>query len=195
MAQHDYDIANASGASVRADLNAMADAMVSNNSGGTEPTTKFSYMWWADTTTGLMKQRNGANNAWLTRGSLTSAVVPAFESIGIDDNATSTAVTVDSSGNVLVGTTSGLTSGNVLYARGFPFVSKSTQVAIGPVKSDQVVFQGVGARTFMTAVMFGDDSWVFFQVCGSGMQDTNIDVGDITSGASDILTTFSYQTD
>ena len=105
MAQHDYDIANASGASVRADLNAMADAMVSNNSGGTEPTTKFSYMWWADTTTGLMKQRNGANNAWLTRGSLTSSVVPAFESTGINDNATSTAVTVDSSGNVLVGTT------------------------------------------------------------------------------------------
>ena len=98
MAQHDYDIANASGASVRADLNSMADAMVSNNSGATEPTTKFSYMWWADTTTGLMKQRNGANNAWLTRGSLTSSVVPAFESTGIDDNATSTQLTVTDTG-------------------------------------------------------------------------------------------------
>tara|TARA_R110002096_G_scaffold47183_1_gene126123 strand:+ start:306 stop:1010 length:705 start_codon:yes stop_codon:yes gene_type:complete len=98
MAQHDYDIANASGASVRADLNSMADAMVSNNSGSTEPTTKLAYMWWADTTTGLMKQRNGANNAWLTRGSLTSSVVPAFESTGIDDNATSTQLTVTDTG-------------------------------------------------------------------------------------------------
>ena len=103
MAQHDYDIANASGAAVRADLNAMADAMVSNNSGATEPTTKFSYMWWADTTTGLMKQRNGANNAWLTRGSLTSAVVPAFESTGIDDNATSNQLTITDSGIEVTG--------------------------------------------------------------------------------------------
>ena len=91
-------------------------------------------------------------------------------------------------------TTSGLTSGNILIARGFPFVSKSTQVAQGAVKSDQVVFQGGGARTFMTAVMGGSDSWVYFQVCGSGVGDTNVDVGDITSGASDILTTISYIT-
>ena len=91
-------------------------------------------------------------------------------------------------------TTSGLTSGNVLYARGFPFVSTSSQVAQGAVKADQVVFQGGGARTFMIAVMGGSDSWMFFQVCGSGIGDTNVDVGDITSGTSDILTTISYIT-
>ena len=70
MAQHDYDISNATGAAVRADLNNMADAMVSNNSGATEPASMFAYMWWADTTTGLMKQRNAANNAWVNIGAL-----------------------------------------------------------------------------------------------------------------------------
>ena len=37
MAQHDYVIDNASGAAVRADLNNVLTAIVSNNSGATAP--------------------------------------------------------------------------------------------------------------------------------------------------------------
>jgi hypothetical protein len=39
MATHDYVIANASGAAVRADLNNALAAIVSNNSSATEPAT------------------------------------------------------------------------------------------------------------------------------------------------------------
>lgn len=70
MSQHDHDIANASGAAVRADLNQVLSAIVTQNSGATEPTTTFSYMWWADTTAGKLKIRNGANNAWFIVGDL-----------------------------------------------------------------------------------------------------------------------------
>jgi len=66
MAQHDYVIANGTGAAVRSDLNNGLAAIVSNNSGATEPTTMYAYQWWADTTTGLLKIRNAANNAWVT---------------------------------------------------------------------------------------------------------------------------------
>ncbi len=66
MAQHDYVIANGSGAAVRSDLNNALAAIVSQNSGATEPTTTYAYQWWADTTTGLLKLRNAANNAWIT---------------------------------------------------------------------------------------------------------------------------------
>ena len=66
MAQHDYVIANGTGAAVRSDLNNALAAIVSNNSGATEPTTTYAYMWWPDTSTGLLKLRNGANNAWIT---------------------------------------------------------------------------------------------------------------------------------
>ncbi len=66
MAQHDYSIANGSGAAVRSDLNNALSAIVSQNSGTTEPTTTYAYMRWADTTAGVMKMRNGANNAWIT---------------------------------------------------------------------------------------------------------------------------------
>lgn len=73
MAQHDYVIANGTGAAVRSDLNGSLAAIVSNNSGATEPGTMYAYQWWPDTTTGLLKQRNAANNAWVTVGTLASA--------------------------------------------------------------------------------------------------------------------------
>lgn len=66
MSQHDMDIANAAGASIRADVNNALLALVSNSSGATEPATTFAYQLWADTTTGLLKQRNAANSAWIT---------------------------------------------------------------------------------------------------------------------------------
>ena len=70
MAQHDYIIANQSGAAFRSDLNNGLAAIVSQNSGAAQPSTTYAYQWWADTTTGLLKLRNAANNAWITVGTL-----------------------------------------------------------------------------------------------------------------------------
>jgi hypothetical protein len=66
VATHDYVIANGTGAAVRSDLNGALAAIVSNNSGATEPGTMYAYQWWADTTTGLLKLRNSANSAWIS---------------------------------------------------------------------------------------------------------------------------------
>ena len=66
MAQHDYVIANGTGAAVRSDLNAGFAAIVSQNSGATAPSTTYAYQSWADTSAGVMKMRNGANNAWIS---------------------------------------------------------------------------------------------------------------------------------
>lgn len=72
MAQHDYNIANQSGLAFRSDLNNALAAIVSQNSGASEPSTTYAYQWWADTTTGLLKIRNAANSAWVTIGTLAS---------------------------------------------------------------------------------------------------------------------------
>jgi hypothetical protein len=66
MAQHDYFLSDQSGPSFRSDLNNALAAAVSQNSGAVEPSPTFAYQWWADTTTGLLKLRNAANNAWIT---------------------------------------------------------------------------------------------------------------------------------
>lgn len=65
MAQHDYSIANAGGATVRGDINDALAAILSQNSGATEPAVTAPFMPWYDTTAGALKIRNAANTAWL----------------------------------------------------------------------------------------------------------------------------------
>ena len=72
MTQSDFDIANQGFPAFRADMNTALLAAVSLTSGLTEPSTKFAYQWWADTTTGFLKIRNAANNAWIVVGTLAS---------------------------------------------------------------------------------------------------------------------------
>jgi len=72
MATHDYVIANQTGANTRSDLNNLFSAIVSQNSSGSEPATKYAYMIWADTGNNLLKIRNAANNAWISVYSLTT---------------------------------------------------------------------------------------------------------------------------
>src|SRR3546814_13826501 len=71
VAQHpDYNFPNVPGPEVRAHLNSIFEAAVTNNSGDTEPPSPRPFMWWADTTNGLMKISNAANSAWVTIGEL-----------------------------------------------------------------------------------------------------------------------------
>ena len=63
---HDYIISNGTGSVIRADINNALSAIVSNNSSNSEPATKYAYMWWADTSAGLLKIRNSANDDWIT---------------------------------------------------------------------------------------------------------------------------------
>ena len=66
MATHDYVLDNATGANFRSDLNLVLQAIVSNNSSASEPSTKYAYQWWADTNDGVLKIRNSANDGWVT---------------------------------------------------------------------------------------------------------------------------------
>lgn len=68
MAQHDYAIANGVGAVVRSDLNDVLEAIATNNSGAAAPETTFPHQWWFDSTNDILKQRNGANSAWVSVG-------------------------------------------------------------------------------------------------------------------------------
>ena len=94
---HDYVISNGTGAAVRSDLNDALAAIVSNNSSATAPATTYDYQWWADTTTGLLKQRNAANSAFVTIGTLAST------NLGLASLAGATFT-----GDVILGTTTAL---------------------------------------------------------------------------------------
>ena len=65
MSQTDLNVANASGAVVRADLNDHFQALATNSSGATAPTTTFPHQWWFDESTNDLNQRNAGNMAWI----------------------------------------------------------------------------------------------------------------------------------
>jgi microcystin-dependent protein len=70
VAQHDYDIGNQSGSAFRSDLNNALAAIVSVNSGSSDPAVMYAYQLYADTTNNLVKQRNAGNSGWVTIGTL-----------------------------------------------------------------------------------------------------------------------------
>jgi len=70
MSQHDYNIANGTGAAVRSDINLALTAIATANSGSSAPTTTYAFQLWADTTSGNLRIRNGADSAWIDIGAL-----------------------------------------------------------------------------------------------------------------------------
>jgi hypothetical protein len=70
MAQHDYVIDNQSAPAARTDINNVLQAIVSQNSGATAPSTTVANMIWYDTSTDLLKMRNEANSAFITLGTV-----------------------------------------------------------------------------------------------------------------------------
>ena len=81
MSQHDYTLASGqSGTAFRGDVQDGLRALNSLNAGASAPATTYAYMLWADTTNGLLKQRNAADSAWIIRGTLAESRVVAKSS-------------------------------------------------------------------------------------------------------------------
>ena len=152
MSTHDYVIANQNGANTRSDLNNAFSAIVSNNSSASEPSTTYAYMWWADTTNDLLKQRNAADSAWisiltLSTGAVSNATV-ADDSITLAKMAGGTdgeLITYDTSGDPTTVPTG--TSGQVLTSNGAG-TTPTFQAAAGGGKLKKVAT--VQSRTIST---------------------------------------------
>ena len=74
MAQHDFQIDNSTGQNVRIDINNVLKAILTNNSGTTDPSTVIAsgvgskaYSFWADTNSSpaVLKIRNSSDNGWI----------------------------------------------------------------------------------------------------------------------------------
>lgn len=65
MSQNDFNLGNQGFPSMRADMNSAYQALASNNSGTSAPSTTYSNQWWYDETNGILKIRNPANDGWV----------------------------------------------------------------------------------------------------------------------------------
>lgn len=70
MSQSDLNIANVTRTVFRQEVNEALQALGSLSSGATEPSTTYAYQLWADTGSGLLKQRTAANDGWINKGNL-----------------------------------------------------------------------------------------------------------------------------
>ena len=74
MAQvSDYDIANASGAAVRQDINLVLDAIKTLNSGSGDPSNAVAFMLYGDTSDNILKIRNSGNSGFTEIGNINQA--------------------------------------------------------------------------------------------------------------------------
>lgn len=89
MSQHDYVIENGSGLAVRQDINSVLAAIVSGNSGATEPITTYANMPWFDTTNNQYKIRDKTNSFWIVIATATATgVTLQGEGLSLTGNAT-----------------------------------------------------------------------------------------------------------
>ena len=88
MSQNDFTIANQSFPAFRADLNSALQALASNSSGGSAPSTTFANMWWYDTSNNILYIRNEDNDAWIQFATLDQAndLFVVTSSIDVGDN-------------------------------------------------------------------------------------------------------------
>lgn len=102
MAQHDYVIDNQSFPATRTDINNVLQAIASNNSGTSAPSTTYANQFWYDTTNNKLYQRNEDNDAWIELAVLDQAndIVSSITSETlvaniVNERTTGTGVTVD----------------------------------------------------------------------------------------------------
>ena len=118
------NIANQGFPATRADLNNALQALASNNSGTSAPSTTFANQWWYDTTNNKLYIRNEANNAWIqvavldqtnNEWQITTGVIQAKDSDGLvfktDDGTTRLSI-ADADGAVTMGSATLSTDGN-----------------------------------------------------------------------------------
>ena len=100
MATHDYNLANATGAAFRSDLNNALAAVASNNSDSSDPSTTFAFQWYVDTGDSTLKIRNAANNAYIN--------VSAVGGIGTANLGLAPTASPTFTGDVVISSTSAL---------------------------------------------------------------------------------------
>jgi hypothetical protein len=130
----DYSLANQSGANFRSELNTILAAIVSQNSGSTEPTTTYAFQWWIDTgvSPALLKLRNAANNAWITVGDVTAA------NLGLLTAATAASTYLPLAGGTVTGALEIGTAGSLVF-EGSSADGNETTLAVTNPTADRTI--------------------------------------------------------
>jgi hypothetical protein len=202
MAQHDFNIANAGGATVRADINNVLAAIQSSNSGTGAPSSTVAGMLWLDTSGGLpyaLKIRDGGNNHWLTIGTVNDPGSDGNMSVGAIEG-TAVLSTGESGGTKFLredgdGTCSFQESGKVLQVLSANYTGSTTTTAIETFPTDlqQQITIGSGSKVLIIVQIGSIGATTTYTTFGYLRRDsTNINKGD-SAGSRIQCTNFQRQ--
>ena len=184
MAQHDMNIANQGFPATRADLNNALQALATNSSGTSAPSTTFANQWWYDTTNNKLYIRNEANNAWIqvavldqtnNEWQITTGQITAGDSDGL--------VFKTDDGNTRITLSDG---GDVTFVDGTDVITASAgtdNVRIGEGAGDSIASGGNNnvliGKDAGTALTTGDDNVLIGKDAGKAVTtgDNNVFVG------------------
>jgi len=166
----DLVVPNTSAAGVRSGINTRLVAIATHQSGTAAPGTTYPYQFWADTTTGLLKQRDGANAAFVTVGTLgvanlglatlaspTFTGTPAAPTAAAGTNTTQLATTafVTSYAMPVLGTSQNSTSGTSIDFTSIPSWVKRVTVML-----DGVSLASFNSESNSIAIRLGTSSGI-----------------------------------
>lgn len=132
MSQHDFSVANADGATVRADLNAGLQALASTSKGSSAPATLYTgQLWIDDSATPWKLMLYDGTTSWEVCELDATNNRMRLSNSGVDDNGSATRITIDASNNVLIGNGAAAvtfdSSGNLTAKLGIGFADQKIQ--------------------------------------------------------------------
>ena len=173
MSQNDLNIANQTAANTRSDINSALQALGSNNSGSSAPTTTYANMHWYDTSSNILKQRSEADDAWISIGYFdqsTNAFKVLDDTMVVNTSGTQTGLIGDQPQSTWVagtGTTESLISPAKLKAFGDALMPDSLGVNqtwqdVSGSRAQGTSYQNSTGIPIMVAVSFGYGGNTFY---------------------------------
>lgn len=203
MSQHDMNIANQGFPAFRSDLNSALTALVSSNSGATQPSTTFANMLWYDTANNFLKIRNEDNDAWITVAYLDqsadevefrTACVQAIDSAGIalkTDEGTSRLTISDAGAVDVVGT---LTAARGIGDTQTASITGATTLDFATYQNFVLTLTGAVTLSNPTTESTGQSGFIVFIQDGTGnrtVSPSGTDYETVGGGALNLSATAS----
>jgi hypothetical protein len=148
MSQNDMSLANANGATFRADVNSALQALASNNGGSSAPSTAYANQWWFDTGSDILKIRDEANANWVNVASLVGTTWIPYSNGSVlgtlaNQNASGISTNLALSAKHIAFATTAVSSGTPDFATSGNVVSLSSTATANTLGTVQAGFIGV----------------------------------------------------
>lgn len=148
MSQNDFSLANANGATFRADVNSAFQAIASNNGGSSAPSTTYANMWWFDTGSDILKIRDEANANWVNVASLVGTTWVPYSNGSVlgtlaNQNASAIGVNLAMNAKSIAFSTTSVSSGTPDFATAGNVVTLSSTATANTLGTVQAGFIGV----------------------------------------------------